>query len=565
MTPPTLTRLRELLQWAIEIEHSTLPPYFCALYSIKAGYNQDASKILTSVLMEEMLHMVLAANVLNAVGGAPELDKPGFLHPYPATLPHSSNKLLVHLAPFSPEAVETFMEIEKPEETEADPGAESFSSIGQFYRAIQDSIIILWKGRREQELFCGDPSRQITAGMLDYGGSGRIVPVIDLASALEAIAQIGEQGEGFNKASVWDGHGNMFNRMRAEVAHYFRFNEVRQGRRYRRGDTPESGPSGSRIPVDWTAVHPMRVDPRMEDFPEGSLVRTRMEEFNRLYGDLLRALHRSFNGEQEQLNDAIGIMYELKDKARDLMQMSSGDGVTNAGPSFEYVPRNVPSQEEPKGFTITVQENGPYIVDGGIPLVRKSIVHSEWREPLTWRKESSIPTGEMYRLCRCGQSANKPFCDSSHERIGFNGRETALTDPSADRRMSLEGERITVTDDQQLCIHASFCIHREDSVWDLLERSADSGARFKLMQMVERCPSGRLGYEVDTGPLEPDLPKAIAVTKNGPYWVTGGISIRLSDGRMLEQRNRVTLCRCGKSSMKPLCDGTHKAIRFREG
>ena len=131
--------------------------------------------------------------------------------------------------------------------------------------------------------------------------------------------------------------------------------------------------------------------------------------------------------------------------------------------------------------------------------------------------------------------------------------------------MSFEGERITVTDDRQLCIHASFCIHREDNVWDLLERSESTGARFKLMQMVERCPSGRLGYEVGTGPVEPDLPEAIAVTKNGPYWLTGGIPIRLSDGRMLETRNRVTLCRCGKSSMKPLCDGTHKAIRFREG
>ena len=78
----TLESLREHLQWAIELEHFTLPPYLCALYSLDAARNPDASEVVASVLVEEMLHMTLAANLLNAVGGHPRLDTPQMLSAY---------------------------------------------------------------------------------------------------------------------------------------------------------------------------------------------------------------------------------------------------------------------------------------------------------------------------------------------------------------------------------------------------------------------------------------------------------------------------------------------------
>ena len=91
MPVTTLEELREHLQWALELEHATLPPYLCALYSIKPGTNQAAVGVITSVFIEEMLHMTLVANVLNAVGGTPVLDKPDFIPRYPTFLPHSAN------------------------------------------------------------------------------------------------------------------------------------------------------------------------------------------------------------------------------------------------------------------------------------------------------------------------------------------------------------------------------------------------------------------------------------------------------------------------------------------
>ena len=63
---------------------------------------------------------------------------------------------------------------------------------------------------------------------------------------------------------------------------------------------------------------------------------------------------------------------------------------------------------------ITVRPNGPYLVRGGIPLVRKSQVMSEYGEPLAWQDDGSVDSQDVYRLCRCGQSNSKPFCDGSH-------------------------------------------------------------------------------------------------------------------------------------------------------
>jgi len=142
---------------------------------------------------------------------------------------------------------------------------------------------------------------------------------------------------------------------------------------------------------------------------------------------------------------------------------------------------------------------------------------------------------------------------------------SASTEPSETRQLRVEAERITVTDDEILCTRAGFCGNRTTKVWNLLEDTSDSRVRFEIIQRVERCPSGRLSYDLGNGPIEPDLPSAIAVTKDGPYWVTGGITVKMADGRTLETRNRVGLCRCGQSSNKPLCDGTHFTIKFKDG
>jgi CDGSH-type Zn-finger protein len=82
---------------------------------------------------------------------------------------------------------------------------------------------------------------------------------------------------------------------------------------------------------------------------------------------------------------------------------------------------------------IVVAKAGPYIVCGHVPLVYKTQIVSEYGEPLTWKWEGQIETPETYRLCRCGQSSRKPFCDGRHATIGFDGTETADTGVTAER------------------------------------------------------------------------------------------------------------------------------------
>jgi CDGSH-type Zn-finger protein len=579
----TVEDLRQHLQWAIELEHSTLPPYLTALYSIKDGANQTATEIVHSVFTEEMLHLTLAANILNAVGGSPNLDHPGIIPSYPTFLAHSNNAFRIGLTKFSKEALETFLQIERPAEHDGLPEDDNFETVGQFYEAIEEAMQRLAGEMGEAGLFCGDRARQVT-DTLYYGGAGRIIAVTDLASALRALKEIVEQGEGVQHREIWDGDCDMFHPERDEVAHYFRFNELYVGRRYTRGDTPQSGPTGEPVEVDWDAVWPMRPNPRTADYPDGSPIRAQLQEFNHAYTAVLHLLHESFNGSPGLLAVATGLMYGLKDEATKLMSMPSGDGATTVGPSFEWVPprqRHLTGSTEPK---IVVIKDGPYLVYGNVPLSRKKKITSAQGNSISWRKTGTIETEETYALCRCGMSSSKPFCDGSHVRNGFDGTEAADTRPSIDRTQIVEGslteadgetgyegQGLVVKRDRYLCMHAAFCVGRLMKIPEMMAGVDDSDVRAAIIGRMERCPSGSYMYALTPGgeDVEPDYPLGIAVTAEqdelaGALWVTGGIPVTRSDGQPFETRPRMTLCRCGHSKAKPLCDGTHHEIDFRD-
>ncbi len=219
---------------------------------------------------------------------------------------------------------------------------------------------------------------------------------------------------------------------------------------------------------------------------------------------------------------------------------------------------------------IVIQANGPYRVEGDIPLVRKTQVVSEHGEPLTWKKEGTIETHGTYDLCRCGHSSEKPFCDMTHFDVDFDGTETADTRRTAERQVIYAGgAKIMVKRDYSLCTESGFCGNRMTNVEKMVRETGDTQVRAQVMAMIERCPSGSYTYSIAEGEadIEPDLPQQIALTTEitsdgplaGPLWVTGNIPIERADGQPFETRNRVTLCCCGLSKIKPLCDGAHRA------
>jgi hypothetical protein len=331
----TVESLHEHLQWAIELEHFTLPPYLCALYSLDAERNPEATAVVTSVFVEEMLHMTLAANLLNAVGGHPQLDSPRMLPGYPRCLPHGDCSFEVPLLPFGAEALDVFLKIEQPAAPFVLPESERYETIGQFYEAIRAGLCALCADLGERRVFCGDAVRQISDA--PFPGGGRIIAVNGLPTALAALDEIVEQGEGCAHVEVWDGDYDDMHPDREQVAHYYRFQELKLGRRYRRGDTPRSGPTGDMISVDWKGVRPMRRNPRTDDHAPGSAIRSAQDRFNDSYCVILRLLDQAFNGRPQILETAMRSMYRLKIQAQALMEMPMNDGVTTAGPTFEYV------------------------------------------------------------------------------------------------------------------------------------------------------------------------------------------------------------------------------------
>ncbi|MDA5093726.1 ferritin-like domain-containing protein [Aliiroseovarius sp. KMU-50] len=570
MAITNLESLRTHLQWAIELEHATLAPYLSALYSIKEGTNIESAEVIKSVFLEEMLHMALAANILNAVGGSPKFDYEGFIPTFPTPLPHGDGSFVVNLGKFSAEGIKSFLNIERPAETDAEPLDENYHSIGQFYSAITEGLKSCCKALGEDVVFSGDPSWQLTAETTYYGGAGHLIGVTDLASALAAMEEIVEQGEGMDHASIFDGDKNMFHPEREEVGHYFRFQEILEGRSYQAGDTPTSGPTGERFNVDWQAVHNMRINPDINDYSSDSVAYEKMEALAQGYSDMLRMMERAFAGEPKLFGETVGTMFELRHLILDLMELPSGDGATTVGPYFAYRP---PAHGHDSW--IEIRENGPYAVHGDIPLVRKKRVTSDRGEALTWATIETLPADEGYVLCRCGQSKTKPFCDGTHDHIDFDGEGPADFAPISETQEILEGDGIRVKVDNSYCVHAKYCFNKSSGIRKLIPESADANAKSQIIAMVDRCPSGTFVYELpldsEMTEVEEELRREVAAISEdecsktaGPLWVTGGVPIMKPDGTFLETRNRVTLCRCGQSKNKPFCDGTHTKVKFKE-
>jgi hypothetical protein len=326
----TIESLRAHLQIAIQLEHATIPAYLCGLYTIRDGTNAEAARVIHGVVMEEMLHMALAANVLNAIGGAPSVNHPKFVPSYPAKLPNSDGHLDIHLAKFSRDTVKTFQAIERPARHDARAQADRYHTIGQFYKAITEG---LERFCRKDQHFTGDPARQVGPEAY-YGGGGALVRVTGLDSALAALRVIVEEGEGLPH-SIWESK-RKFTRAPRELAHYFRVTELLAGRYFAPHDNPSTGPTGPLLPVDWDAAYDMALNPKAEDYAPGSALHLRAVKFNRTYTGLLDLLHRAFNGEPDRLGEAVAGMYELKYQAQALIRTPRPDGQGNAGPGFQF-------------------------------------------------------------------------------------------------------------------------------------------------------------------------------------------------------------------------------------
>ncbi|XP_077992063.1 uncharacterized protein LOC144446184 [Glandiceps talaboti] len=390
--------LKRDLQIALEIELATIPPYLSAWFSIKKGHNDEISSILRSILIEEMLHMTLVANILSSICGSPTLNHGSVVPKYPSKLPNDIHPgLTVSLQRFSKSLVEdVFLMIEEPDDTlpiklrqkmlhfdeegeTADQLLHHYNTIGRFYyekiwRSLQYNANI------NASLFeCGNPKRQITGSDWYSHTVNRPFAVTSLDGARRAIRIITEQGEGSSPTQPFDSEG--------ELSHYFKFLEIVMGhklvidtksvQRKRREvnsiDTCKIKYSerytqrlcggknkpcntmqvreqcnvpyyftGERLPLYEDGVWPTIDNPSSENYPNGSKVKGLSDRFNVEFSNLLRCIHNAFNGSPKMIKECMSMMAWLETLGREMAQTPiAPDGDPSVGPNgaptFEFI------------------------------------------------------------------------------------------------------------------------------------------------------------------------------------------------------------------------------------
>ena len=186
-----------------------------------------------------------------------------------------------------------------------------------------------------------------------------------------------------------------------------------------------------------------------------------------------------------------------------------------------------------------------------------------------------VAVAPLTALCRCGASAHKPFCDGSHAS-GFDDAK----DPArvADRRDTYVGQQVTILDNRGTCQHAGLCTDRLSTVFRVNKEpfvAASSGRMDEIIRAVRDCPSGALSYAIDGVEARADVDHhgtrapAIEISKDGPYRVTGFVSLLDANGDAVVQnegasREHYALCRCGHAQNKPFCTGMHWYVEFHD-
>ncbi|MCA9543423.1 MAG: ferritin-like protein [Myxococcales bacterium] len=358
----TVACLKNYLYRAMQLEHATIPTYLTALYSIHPQTNSDAFHIIRVVVVEEMLHLTIAANLMNAIGGEVDLTKDGFLPDFPTYLPDGETDFQVDLACLAPSTIQTFLQIERPSKRPegVDPhvacGADHraklavvpcddtvrYYSIGDFYAAIAQGLKDLdceYKALGK-DLFCGDPARQITSEYY-YSGGGTLEGVYDLDSALRMIDLVSSQGEG-ELGEPYDAQG--------ELAHFYRFEQLLLGQYYQPGDAPHA-PTGPACEVDWDAVYPAASNLKLSQIQaQDPELAAAAQAFNRTYFEFLQLLTEAFSGAPETLmTTAVPYMFRLRNGVNTLVRnplagtvasdlsakYGAGEGPAHAAPTFE--------------------------------------------------------------------------------------------------------------------------------------------------------------------------------------------------------------------------------------
>lgn len=321
--------LKGALQTAIAIEHSTLPLYLAAMFSLRVQ-SFTAYNLIRSVAMEEMVHMSIACNTLAAIGGAPRI---GDLDPqFPSQgLPGDIEPDIdARLAQLSKDQLKRFMRIEVPEFLLPDEAQhESYPTIADFYlavrMAIEDNADAVREAMKETAA-SAQHANQVgdDIGFTTIAYTEGEDPLPQLYAGIEEIL---EQGEGSPSRTLHAGPES-----EGEESHYCKFAELYYGHRYERPAsgvelTRETVPeffTGYRIPfpnvVNTLAVPADGYAAILSEDPNGAAAEKALTAFDVAYSEMMSNLDAVWNGPAETswptLGEAVEGMGGLRVPAR---------------------------------------------------------------------------------------------------------------------------------------------------------------------------------------------------------------------------------------------------------
>lgn len=557
-----------LLCEAAEFEHAVMCTYLYAMWSLKRSEAEGVTRdelaaierwrgSLRQVAREEMLHLALVNNTLSALGAAPHLWKPEF----PVRPGHFPADVVMKLMPFSAEAIDHFLYIERPEGldiTDAkgfdhkehyhraarpdllSPTPQDYGSQGHLYHGILQGLVYLAGRCGEAKIFVGHSEAQVSGA--EFGLPG-LFKVTDLKSAKRAIEEIVIQGEGAPAHN--------------ENSHYARFEAIKH--EYAKLRAARSGFNPARP----AAPNPTLVDvagrPDMTRI-ENQLAAKTVDVGNAVYALMMRTLSQVFSPaplpSELRAGLAVGsteLMYALQMVGEAATRLpADGDPGTTAGVTFS-LPRSsgqlvqscagqiLSERTRELGVAAAALEAQAKLGGVGARLTALSTRFDDLHE--RYEKHISIGVDQLSRVTARARPKEQPA--------------EATDDPNV-----AHTKDVTIRFNTKRCIHSRHCVLDAPKVFLANTKGAwihpEAASMEHLVRVAHNCPSGAITYDRhDGGPNEraPEV-NVIRIRENGPYAVSADVAMKG------DAFTRATLCRCGQSKNKPYCDNSHIAAKF---
>ena len=563
---------RESLAYALseaaELEHGLMCCYLYAAFSIGRRSEQrfpaHAAAIarwraeITDIARDEMIHLALVSNLLNAVGAAPHLQRPNF----PVAAGYHPAGIRVSLAPFCLATIQHFVYLERPDDVIEREGAgfagrsytrighvgrlvpsgQDYETLGDLYRWIRDGFAHLVELHGEPGVFCGDPRLQVTSADLGLPG---VIAVVDLASAQRVIDTIVTQGEG---APSCPGH-----------SHYSRFSAIRRELEAILAVEPGFAPAAGVVhnPVMRPPANPEGLV-WIDAEPAASV----LDVANAIYAFTLRCLGVLYSpvaiaddARSLAIEAVVTAMRALTPAAELLTELSArrDNPAQRAGLSFA-MSRSLHPLPERRDALRVLYENAAALAGG----IRAHIAPLDADQLASAARLDDLAS----RLHAAAERAASPAAvPAAAPAPAAAPRAPAAYTPGAIEEA--RGEALVLKFEAKRCIHSRHCVLGAPRVflanvsgpWLYPDEMDAEG----LVYIARTCPSGAITYDrLDGGPAEP-VPDVneLRLRENGPYAVRADAEL-VGHGALL----RATLCRCGASRNKPFCDGSHNAAGF---